>query len=88
MQINCPHCGLRDISEFTYQGDATKQMPPLESTHQQEWNDFVYGRTNPRGDHMEFWHHSGGCRAHLRIERNTVSHEIATIVFARDVAAS
>lgn len=88
MHITCPHCGPRDLSEFTYQGDATKQMPALENTDQETWNTFVYDRKNPRGAHIEFWQHSGGCRAHLRVERNTLTHEVGKVRFASDGAKS
>ncbi|MFM8681042.1 MAG: sarcosine oxidase subunit delta, partial [Alphaproteobacteria bacterium] len=27
LQINCPHCGPRDETEFTYRGDATVARP-------------------------------------------------------------
>src|SRR3546814_8270426 len=27
MLIPCPHCGPRDVGEFTYGGDATKERP-------------------------------------------------------------
>jgi heterotetrameric sarcosine oxidase delta subunit len=38
---------------------------------------------NPAGDHNEIWQHSGGCRAHLRVVRNTLTHEISSVTFAR-----
>ena len=88
MHITCPHCGPRDLSEFTYQGDATKHMPALESTDQEAWNTYVYDRKNPRGAHFEFWQHSGGCRAHLRVERNTLTHEVGGVTFAQAGAKS
>ena len=27
MRIACPHCGLRDVREFTYLGDAAPERP-------------------------------------------------------------
>ena len=27
MLIACPYCGLRDVSEFTYQGDGNRTRP-------------------------------------------------------------
>ncbi|TIN59292.1 MAG: sarcosine oxidase subunit delta, partial [Mesorhizobium sp.] len=35
------------------------------------------------GDHNEIWQHSGGCRAHLRVVRNTLTHEISSVAFVR-----
>ena len=39
---------------------------------------------NPAGDHKEIWQHSGGCRAHLAVVRNTLTHKISSVGFARD----
>ena len=83
MRISCPHCGPRDVAEFTYQGDANRVRPDPASTDQAAWNAYVYDRVNTRGLHREFWQHSGGCRAHLLVERDTVTHAIATVAFAR-----
>ncbi|RUZ93921.1 sarcosine oxidase subunit delta, partial [Mesorhizobium sp. M7A.F.Ca.US.006.01.2.1] len=47
------------------------------------WNAYVYDRLNPAGDHNEIWQHSGGCRAHLRVVRNTLTHEISSVAFVR-----
>jgi methylglutamate dehydrogenase subunit B len=76
MRINCPHCGLRDIAEFTYAGDALRTRPEQSSTDQDAWHDYVFNRANPRGRHKEFWQHNHGCRAHLIVERDVTTHEI------------
>ncbi|TWH01129.1 sarcosine oxidase subunit delta [Mesorhizobium sp. J18] len=83
MLITCPYCGPRDLSEYTYQGDANRTRPDPASTDQAAWNAYVYERTNPAGDHREYWQHSGGCRAHLVVIRNTLTHEISEVSFAR-----
>ena len=68
MRLPCPWCGERDLSEFSYGGDATLRRPaddaPLE-----EWVDYVFFRDNPRGRHHEHWQHLQGCRAWIVIER-------------------
>jgi sarcosine oxidase subunit delta len=84
MLINCPYCGPRDLSEFSYQGDGNRTRPDPASTDQAEWNAYVYDRTNIAGDHNEIWQHAGGCRAHLRVTRNTLTHKITSVGFARD----
>jgi methylglutamate dehydrogenase subunit B len=86
MRINCPHCGLRDVAEFSYAGDANRQRPAPQSTDQAAWDDYVYNRTNTRGRHREFWQHNHGCRAHLIVERDTVTHEIFSVVLAKGAA--
>ena len=73
--IECPWCGSRDHIEFTYSGDATVRRPAPEAG-QAAFADYVYLRDNPRGPHRELWHHTGGCRRFLEVERNTLTHEI------------
>ena len=84
MLITCPYCGPRDVVEFTYQGDGNRERPDPASTDQDAWNAYVYDRLNPAGDHHEIWQHSGGCRAHLAVIRNTLTHKISNVSFARD----
>lgn len=88
MRIACPYCGPRDVAEFAYQGDANRTRPDPASTDQQAWNEYVYDRVNTRGPHREFWQHSGGCRAHLLVERDTSTHRILSVAFARPVLAA
>lgn len=88
MIIKCPYCGPRDVIEFTYQGDATRQRPDPASSDQAAWNAYVYDRANPMGAHREFWLHSGGCRQHLIVIRDMATHVISSVGFARDAAAS
>jgi methylglutamate dehydrogenase subunit B len=86
MRITCPHCGPRDLAEFYYWGDATRTTPEPGSATEAAWLAHVYDRPNPRGRHKEHWQHLGGCRAYLMVERDTATHEIFSVLFARDVA--
>ena len=76
MRINCPHCGIRDHSEFTYGGDGTLRRPDDNNTDLTAWNDYTYQRQNPKGRHTELWHHIQGCRLWLSVVRDTVTHNI------------
>ncbi|MBX3597335.1 MAG: sarcosine oxidase subunit delta [Rhizobiaceae bacterium] len=78
MLISCPHCGPRDVSEFTYQGDGNRVRPDHASTDIGAWNAYVYDRVNIAGEHNEIWQHSGGCRMHLSVTRNTLTHKISS----------
>ena len=82
LQIDCPFCGTRDETEFVYGGDANRRRPPLDEISQEIWNDYVFLRDNPKGDHREFWYHQHGCRGWLIVSRNTVTHEITNVTFA------
>jgi heterotetrameric sarcosine oxidase delta subunit len=76
--IQCPWCGERDHTEFTYGGDATVTRPSADATDR-EWVDYVYFRDNPRGPHLEYWQHIHGCRQWLRVLRNTMTHAITEV---------
>jgi heterotetrameric sarcosine oxidase delta subunit len=86
MLITCPYCGPRDLSEFTYQGDANRSRPDQSSTDTDAWNDYVYGRINTAGDHREYWQHSGGCGCHIVLTRGTVTHAISDVAMVPGAA--
>ena len=81
IRIPCPVCGLRDHSEFSYEGDASVVYPALDAP-EDDWFEAVFLRDNPRGAHTEYWQHVNGCRAWLVVERDTLTHEIASARFA------
>lgn len=76
MRIECPLCGARDLREFSYLGDAKLADRPGADA---DWVDYVYLRDNPAGPHSELWQHAQGCRAWLRVRRDTVSHAILSV---------
>lgn len=82
MLLPCPYCGPRSSEEFTYLGDATVKRPKPKASFD-KWHEFVHARRNPMGPHREFWQHTGGCRAWLVCERNTVTHEVLGMEPAR-----
>ncbi|MGG5819966.1 sarcosine oxidase subunit delta [Falsiroseomonas sp. HW251] len=77
-RIACPHCGLRDEAEFCYRGDATLARPAPDAGID-AFVAYVYDRDNPRGWHLEWWHHVQGCRRVLKVRRDTLTHEIAWV---------
>ena len=74
--INCPWCGERTQSEFAYVGDANVVRPDPNTVSDQEWINYIYIRSNPKGVHDELWQHIAGCRCFVKVRRDTVSHEI------------
>ena len=87
MLINCPHCGPRPSEEFTQLGDATVKRPTSNDPKtMDQWFDYVYLRDNPKGRFQEYWHHGGGCRSWLVVDRDTQTHEIFAVTTARDFA--
>jgi methylglutamate dehydrogenase subunit B len=86
MRITCPHCGERDIREFTYRGAAVALERPAPDAGEAAWDDYLHLRDNPAGPTRDLWYHGGGCGAWLVVSRNTVSHEITACELASDVA--
>ncbi|SDA60403.1 sarcosine oxidase subunit delta [Mesorhizobium qingshengii] len=78
MRIVCPFCGERELGEFTYLGDA-KPVRPVAGASEDEVFDYVYLRDNVAGATSEYWYHGGGCRAWLKVARNTLTHEISSV---------
>jgi heterotetrameric sarcosine oxidase delta subunit len=89
MRIQCPFCGERDLSEFVYHGDANAHRPDPDAADAAErFFDAVYLRDNPAGPHLELWYHGSGCRSWLRVQRNTLTHEILDVALAKTGTAA
>lgn len=89
LRIDCPFCGKRDFDEFTYEGDASISYPAIDNADEEAWYRAVFLRKNPRGPHLEYWYHGLGCRMWLKVERDTLTHEIGRVVPAHtDYAAA
>ena len=85
MLIKCPYCGERPSEEFTARGDASPRRPASSDDGMtREWFDYVFARDNVKGRTHEHWHHSGGCRAWLVVERDTQSHEVYGVTTATE----
>jgi sarcosine oxidase subunit delta len=86
MIIHHPLLGPRDSAEFTYLGDASLLARPAPDASDADWHAYAYLRDNPAGELRELWWHEGGDRSWLVVTRNTLTHEITDVRFARDVA--
>ncbi|MEM6616032.1 MAG: sarcosine oxidase subunit delta [Pseudomonadota bacterium] len=76
MRIPCPHCGPRDIREFSYRGEVPTPRPDPQGSSPDDWCDYVYRRTNSPDVIREYWQHVMGCRQWLIVTRNVTTHEI------------
>lgn len=89
MRIPCPFCGDRDVSEFSYLGDASYRRPgPETPCLESAFYEPVYLRDNPAGPHVELWYHASGCRSWLRVTRDTRTHEVLDAELSRQVAGA
>ena len=77
--IPCPHCGPRPEIEFRYAGEAhvARAADPGE-VNDQDWAEYLYFRSNPKGIHFERWRHVSGCARFFNCVRDTVSDKILT----------
>lgn len=78
MLMPCPECGPRNVSEFRYLGEETERPDPGRATPA-EWRRYLYEKRNPAGVTSETWFHASGCRAFLRVERNTLTNEVGRV---------
>jgi len=80
LRIECPWCGPRDETEFTYGGEAHIARPsdPAACSDAQ-WADYLYLRSNPLGAQREQWLHAAGCRRWFNVRRDTVSYEVTAV---------
>ena len=76
--IRCPYCEMeRPELEFHYGGEAHVARPLDPSkVNDDEWANFLFFRSNPRGLTAERWRHSFGCGRFFNCVRDTVSDKI------------
>ena len=79
MRIPCPHCGARDVQEFSCLGAAGLTRPDGMEASEAAMADYVHLRDNPAGLHRELWYHGMGCRGWLVVTRDTLTHAIGTV---------
>jgi heterotetrameric sarcosine oxidase delta subunit len=78
--VPCPNCGERDQSEFHYGGEAHRTRPKApETLSDEQWADYVFMRTNPKGVFAERWCHTAGCRKWFNALRDTASDEFLAV---------
>lgn len=87
MRLPCPFCGLRDVTEFTYEGPADLAWPALDAP-EADWVEAVYLREQPKGPARELWRHRHGCRSWLAVTRDNVSHAVLGVELAHPGAAA
>ncbi|MDB4881203.1 MAG: soxD 1 [Gemmatimonadetes bacterium] len=76
--IDCPWCGPRGESEFTYGGPPGPAYPDDPAAlDARAWGSFLFVRENHRGWCRERWVHTAGCGMWLHAIRHTVTYEFA-----------
>ena len=78
--IPCPWCGPRDETEFHCGGEAHIVRPKQPAAlSDDQWADYLFMRSNPRGLHFERWRHVHGCGRWFNVARDTVSDQILKV---------
>lgn len=77
--IHCPYCGPRPETEFRCGGEAHIARPADPSVMDDTaWANYLFYRSNPKGEHAERWMHAHGCQRWFNAVRDTVSDTIVT----------
>jgi sarcosine oxidase subunit delta len=72
--ISCPWCGEREETEFHCGGEAHIVRPKQPAAlSDDQWADYLFMRSNPKGRHLERWCHVQGCGRWFNAARDTVS---------------
>lgn len=74
-RIPCPHCGLRNVSEFRHVGER-RTRPDAATATPAQWRAYLYEQDNVAGWSSESWYHTFGCRRFVDVERHTVTNEV------------
>ncbi|MCX8501903.1 MAG: sarcosine oxidase subunit delta [Alphaproteobacteria bacterium] len=79
--IPCPYCQeSRPEIEFRNNGEAWLVRPRDPSTlNDEQWGDFLYGRSNTKGWLGERWRHIHGCGRFFNALRHTVTDQIILV---------
>lgn len=75
--IECPVCGPRNSSEFSYSGLIKPR--PTGSPTQAEWRRYLYEQDNFAGFAQERWFHVNGCRKFIDVVRSSITNEITSV---------
>ncbi len=75
MRLTCPHCGERDLREFTSRGNAVVLSRPSADASTSEWADYLHIRDNPAGEARDLFYHTP-CGLWIEVARDTNTHAI------------
>jgi heterotetrameric sarcosine oxidase delta subunit len=85
LRIDCPHCGVRDETEFRFGGETAVVRPS--GSDYGDWTRYLYWRRNVAGEQSERWLHVSGCLRWLEVRRDTRTNTILAVREANSVTA-
>lgn len=72
LQLNCPNCGERNVSEFRFGGEYVQRPKnPEDPASDEAWVNYLYLKENKLGVQKEWWYHRAGCGRWFLAERHT-----------------
>ena len=76
LTLTCPYCGIQaEETELQPGGEAhLKRVGPRGSD--QEFEDYLFARKNPKGVHFERWRHAFGCGKWFLAARDTATLQV------------
>jgi sarcosine oxidase, subunit delta len=80
--IRCPYCHeQRTEEELTYGGEADiARAAEPESVSDQQWAEYLFMRSNPKGLLAEQWCCAFGCGQWFKVHRDLVTHQIHRVL--------
>ena len=71
--LECPNCGVREVTDFGFGGE---QLSRPRHGGFEELNRYVYFRRNVAGVQREWWVHRSGCGKWFVAERDTRTNQV------------
>ena len=76
LTLQCPYCGVQaDETELHAGGEAHLKRETVGSTDN-DFEDYLFMRENPKGVHFERWRHVAGCGKWFHAARCTMTLEV------------
>ena len=76
LTLQCPYCGVQaDETELHAGGEAHLKRETVGSTDN-DFEDYLFMRENPKGVHFERWRHVYGCGKWFHAARDTMTLEV------------
>jgi heterotetrameric sarcosine oxidase delta subunit len=83
--LTCPHCGVREVTDFSYGGEVSVRPPEPHSFR--ELCAYNYFRRNVAGVQREWWFHRSGCRAWFLADRDTRTNAVLRVGLPDELAS-
>ena len=86
LTLECPYCGIKACETELSPGYEAhlKRFGPGSSD--EDFEDYMFARKNPKGVHFERWRHANGCGKWFHVARDTTTLEVFASYSAQTTA--